>query len=721
MLKSLVTPMLVMLWIGSSSFYYISSQATKPAQLGSVAQQATPTAPGQAPLPTQPTTPSLPPTKLPDVDAMLVIDNSGSMFGYTCRGGEKVTANDENKIRIRGAEIIIGALAADLKPRETKLGIVTFGDGAELVRPLTQLSNDDPSIRSDLSAAIRNPPCQGDTNIVAALREAQSELNRNATPGNIPAIIFLTDGEPTLGGGTPEIEILLDELDSVNVLFFAVLLGSDPKLKEFKEFWSEESQRRPNVTFYPIGSSEEIPALYKQITAKLNVIPGLATTPSLPPGQRVEVPVPANVQQMVLTITKRAPDVPLQIQYNSGQDARALPPDRFRSLIDNSPIEVFVVERPEAGTWVVSAPDGESVTVLQPEFKSVYQVQLLQTNLQSLLSVDQPTELVVQIIDSGTQMPLTGDFTVTGSYRQQQQPESDAAPLMFQPGSVAPQYTVQIPAGTFVEGQEYIFSLTVEDSAGLRSQPSIYPLLAGRMPMLVSLVAAPARAYVDQPITLIAKVVNQDSASGQPTLQLMQQLPGGVAPIFTTSDSATYQATLPAFGLPGNYTLGVTYAGKTITGHDFRSTQQVPIVVEERALTLWLRRIALAVAILSGAYLIFRFLLLGSLIPLFQRVGISPQGYVRIIPPGQTFPNGEDNLRDLLRRRRKLRKLTLGVGSGFDIPLEAPPTPPDDEEEEAPKARPGLRERLWGKRPAGYVRKRAGATLIESGGQFAHV
>lgn len=314
-------------------------------------------------------------------------------------------------------------------------------------------------------------------------------------------------------------------------------------------------------------------------------------------------------------------------------------------------------------------------------------MQLLQTNSQSLLSVDQPTELVVQIIDSGTQLPLTGNFTVTGSHRQQQQPESAVQPLAFQPGPAAPQYTVQIPAGTFVEGQEYILSLMVEDSAGLRSQPSIYPLLAGRMPMLVSLVASPGRAYIDQPVTLIATVVNQDSASGQPTLQLTQQQPGGAAPSFTTSDSSTYQATLPPFGRPGNYTLGVTYTGKTVTGHDFRSTQQVSIAVEERALTLWLRRLALAVAILSGGYLIFRFLLLGSLIPLFQRAGISPQGYVRIIPPGQAFPNGEDNLRDLLRRRRKLRKLTVGVGSGFDIPLEAPPTP-DDEDEATPKARP---------------------------------
>jgi uncharacterized protein YegL len=713
MLKSLITPLLIALCIGSGSYYYRSDKASQPANLTTAALQVTPTPLGQPNALPAPATQALPPSKLPDVDAILVIDNSGSMFGYTCVNHTPRAANDRDQIRIRGADIIIGALAADLKPRETKLGIVTFGDQATLTRQLTQLSNDDSSIRSDLSQAIQNPPCQGDTNIVAAIREAQQELrSERATPGNTPAIIFLTDGAPTSGGGMPEISALLDTLGDVQ--FFTVILGQDPELEESKSFWRDQAAKRANVKFYPIMSSDEIPALYKGITAQLNKVPALANAPTLPPGQRVEITVPANVEQLVLTVIKRLPSTPLQIQNPTGQDARAMPPEHFRSLINNSPIEVFVIERPEAGTWFVIAPPDEMVTVLQPEFKSVYQVQIVQPDAASLLATDQATNMIIQVMDVGTQLPLQGTFTISGSFRLKDEAETANRPLTWRANTNTSQYIAQLPSGTFLDGQQYIFTFNVEDAAGLRSQPISYILAAGRMPLLVSFVAAPAQAYVDQPINLLVKVTNADSASGTPTVKLLTTLPGATAPVFASSDATSYQATLPPFARPGTYTLDVAFAGKTSNGRDFSWTRTSMVIVAERASTIWLRRLALVVAVLSGMYLIFRYLLLGMLIPLFQTMRISPEGYVRVIPPGQTYPNGEIRLRDLLRRRRKLRKLSVGVGSGFDIPLDPDPKMLVDDENTPPK-RPSLRDRLWGKKAAGYVRKKGGDTIIEHG------
>jgi uncharacterized protein YegL len=661
--------------------------------------------------PTPPTVPIQPQPKLKDVDAILVIDNSGSMFGYTCRNREPIGANDAEGLRIQGAEIIIGALAADLKPRETKLGIVTFGNDARLVKPLTQLGNEDATVRSSLVAAVQNPDCQGETNIVAAIRAAQEELrSERANPNNIPAIIFLTDGTPTIGGGEETIAKLLDELGDVN--FFTIILGQNPNLDQFKRFWQQQGAQRQHVNVFELNSNDEIPTLYKQIAAELNNTPDLVNAPTLPPGATVSVPVPANVQQAVLTVLKPSATVQMQVLNPAGQNIQQLPPSRFRLLSQNSTVEVLVVERPEVGDWTVSAPGGETLIVLKPEFKSIYEVQLLTPDSLSLLSVDQPTDLVVQVIDGEQQAPLSGQFTFAASYRS----ESDAAAaqetLTLQPAADNPQhYTVQVPANRFSDGRSYRFSFAVEDDAGLRSVPSEYVLPAGQMPTLTGLMATPLHVRVNEPVAVQATVAHADSVDGQAAPRLLQPLPGGAQPAFTTTDNTTFRMTLPPFQRPGSYSLAVTYSGKTTTARDFSSTRSVTIVVVEPTRTIVLRYLALILALLTGFYFGFRYLLLGPLIPLFQRIGISPQGYIRIQPPDQPIPDVEQSLRSVLRRQRRLRSISLGPGS--DIPLTINDAPPDDDD--APRKRPSWRERLFGKPALGKIgRSLSGETFIRA-------
>lgn len=716
MLRTLLRPLLTLLFLSSVGYYTVASRAAVPATLPPATLQPS-SAPGPAPSAVpQPLPQPQPQARLRDVDAMLVIDNSGSMFGYTCRTRRTVVANDQEQLRIEGAEIIIRALAADLRPRETKIGIVTFGDQARLVRPLTQLSNEDAAIRSELSAAVHNPPCEGETNIVAAITAAQDELrSERANPENIPAIIFLTDGAPTTGGSTDAIARLLDELGDVR--FYSVILGQDPALDQFKEFWQAEAERRPNVTFYPLSSNEEIAALYKTITTDLNGVPDPANVPLLPPGPLVRVPIPANVQQVVLTVLKPSASMPLMIQSPDGSDARALPTDRFRPLSQNSSVDVFVVRRPDAGEWTISAPGGESVTVLKPEFRSIYEVQLMQPDATSMLSADLPTQLRVQVIDSETRAAVPGTFTFTASYRPKDAAVDIAQPIALQPTADRSMYEGQIAPDTFEDGQTYLLSFMVEDSTGLRSVPSEYLIAAGRVPALTALTVAPTRAFVDESVMLKVGVSNADVAQGSVVPRLAQPLPSSVTPAFSPDGAAGYQVTLPPFSRPGTYPLTIVYGGQTTAGHSFNSTRSVTITVLEHRSTVALRWLSLVIAVMTGLYLLFHYLLLRPLIPFFQRIGVAPQGYIRIQVPNERYPDSEVDLRTVLREKRRLRKLTIGPGGDIPITLADPAADLLADDEPRVRARRGWRERVLGASSLGVIGRRLGGrTFIQGAG-----
>ncbi|HEY1015827.1 MAG TPA: vWA domain-containing protein, partial [Herpetosiphonaceae bacterium] len=386
-----------------------------------------------------------------DVDVMLVIDNSGSMSGGTCSKPQPAAGNDPSRNRIKAAEIVIASLAADIQPRETKLGIVTFGNRAELIAELTQLSNEDTTVRSTLAQRIQNLPCAGDTNIVEAITVARQELkSERHRPGNTPVIIFLTDGKPTEGGGEAEIRRLIGELG--DVLFFAVLLGDASDFRPFKDFWRDMAAGNPGLTVNELQRSEDMPALYQQIKARI-IDTDHYQAPPLAPGAAVDLRLPANLEQAVITVLKPASQVAVTLARPDGQDAALLPADRFKRLDSNTSIEVFILQRPDSGVWRVASANGEILTVLRPEMKSVYQIQLVAPDQQGALGVDEPSDLAVRVVDSGSKQPIQATFSFSATYRPRGGGTAVAFPLTATAG---PDYAHQFPPQTFADGETYL-------------------------------------------------------------------------------------------------------------------------------------------------------------------------------------------------------------------------------------------------------------------------
>lgn len=171
----------------------------------------------------------------PNVDIMLVIDISGSTSQYAGVDlGEAGQIPDGGSSGFPRPQISIGGitigqppmrnlrnsiLAAEvaaarrlllqLNSQATRVGIVTFGEGAKLLQPL---SHDFEQVRRVLDDILRNGP-YGGTNMVEGIRTGIAELMGLGTSERrtdaVKVEFLLTDGFPTLpmGGGkraTPE-------------------------------------------------------------------------------------------------------------------------------------------------------------------------------------------------------------------------------------------------------------------------------------------------------------------------------------------------------------------------------------------------------------------------------------------------------------------------------------------------------------------------------------
>ena len=163
-----------------------------------------------------------------NVDIMLLLDASGSTTQYAGTdlggmdqlpdtgagvvtpqifiGGMSVGRPSLRNLRnsIFAAEIIAARrLLTQLNPQTTRVGLVTFGEGAKLLQPLT---HDFDRVRVALDEAYKAGP-YGGTNMVEGIRTGITELmgfgGSEKKPDAIKVEFLLTDGFPTMpiGGG----------------------------------------------------------------------------------------------------------------------------------------------------------------------------------------------------------------------------------------------------------------------------------------------------------------------------------------------------------------------------------------------------------------------------------------------------------------------------------------------------------------------------------------
>lgn len=443
------------------------------------------------------------PTRQP-LDVMLVIDNSCSMFPADQRiPGCEVWGNDPDFLRITGASLFIARTGFGL-PTATdyQLGVVSMGDNPpELISPLTELSE----ARDALARAINNPQPALATQIVPALQMAYRELREspNRRPGNLPAVVLLTDGAPfpVEGQSNEEIESLVAA--NPDVPLFVILLQdqqASTNYEQYIRFWDEMALRHNFVRSYPVNSTEEIERTYDEIVARLENT--VARPPlSLAPGQTLDVFISRYIQRVVFTFTRErdAPAADIAITDPAGTRVAEGDPDTQFFQGQDNPVQIVAIGRgrleaaPRDANWQITSSEQVFVHI---DMEGSYRVQFVEpaaspTAVPGQFLVDrphglgQPLNLRLQLLDNAGGAAVTDPqplkITVTnpdGSTAQVPVP-ADARP------DAQGAYAIPVDLPAEVEGR---FAFAIE--AGSIADPSGAAFPVARAELLVDVTRA---------------------------------------------------------------------------------------------------------------------------------------------------------------------------------------------------------------------------------------
>jgi Mg-chelatase subunit ChlD len=149
--------------------------------------------------------------RVASTDVALVLDVSDSMNQPTQPGG--ITKREAAR---RAAQRFVG----QLRLPADQVAVIAFSDAAQLLAPLG-------ANRQQVNAALQRLPQSAGTRIDAGLLLATDELTGpRHRPANHPALLLLTDGQPTRSG-EPEVRAAAARARAAGITVFAIGLGAD--------------------------------------------------------------------------------------------------------------------------------------------------------------------------------------------------------------------------------------------------------------------------------------------------------------------------------------------------------------------------------------------------------------------------------------------------------------------------------------------------------------
>ncbi len=212
----------------------------------------------------------------PGIDALLVIDNSNSMFDKQGIG------SDPELRRIEAAQMFIHYLGVDSSAMRHRLGVISFGESAQFIVPLTSLA--DVAQRTHMADLIAAPQRMDWTDPVEALTLARAALLEAGDGKQQPVVVLLTDGKPewsttpTAAQRTAVVDALkrigwdyaTDEIRLFIILLQNAATDADPDIAElYIPLWRELTQGTGG-SFYAVRQADDLIDVYHNILLALS-------------------------------------------------------------------------------------------------------------------------------------------------------------------------------------------------------------------------------------------------------------------------------------------------------------------------------------------------------------------------------------------------------------------------------------------------------------------
>lgn len=181
-----------------------------------------------------------------NVDVVLTLDRSGSMYGRKMQSARDAAIN----------------FVLNVKGPRSRVGVTTFSNGAEEVVPLTEE-------RTRAIRGIAGVVAGGSTNIVEGLSQARQTMGQAVVrPDAARVIVFLSDGRHSIGA------VPIRQLDDViaatrrdGIRVFTIGLGGDADRDTLRRMATDASH------FYVSPTEDELGAIYQQIAGRITTTP----------------------------------------------------------------------------------------------------------------------------------------------------------------------------------------------------------------------------------------------------------------------------------------------------------------------------------------------------------------------------------------------------------------------------------------------------------------
>jgi hypothetical protein len=463
---------------------------------------------------------------MPSLDVLMLVDESETMWNYT----------DTADKRVQAVNLFIDQLSASTQPGvRHRVGIIAFGTEPRVI-PWTFLDSKDDAERikreyQTVHDAIGNSEY---TDVNKALAKALEIMKAEHAPGHKPALMLISDGQPTRPSPPVneeqgwdvvyayllETQRLLDEFKAVSYSgdlctadsgtpLYTLTVGTDvllqagrstPKFVElYKRFWqaSADSTKGYYETVAPL---DEIGSAVTEVFARSLCGVVHSKRLEIEEFQEFEYTVEENYFQIFFTISgKDNPAIKAKV-FRPGGEEPIQPGDEGVEWREDVDYEVWSVERSEpwAGTWRVVL-EGKGNAYFSYVLFSSFSIEVQQPSHGTALPTGKPIEIKAQVIRKGEQPAAvtTRDFKVS----------------ITKPDGTEEQLSLEEQDGVYVgrfddtdqEG-EYglIFNATLRDGTKMYEfvKVEIFP-----SPWLECLKPVEGSAYEsDEPIPLEAKV-----------------------------------------------------------------------------------------------------------------------------------------------------------------------------------------------------------------------
>ena len=272
-------------------------------------------------------------------DIVLLMDSSGSM-----------KQSDPHDYRKDAAKLFIS-----LVDRDDRISVISFGDSATLLLPLTMNAAENrPAL---FRAAERITSREFSTNILDAVQQGYNEL-KASTAGN-RVLIMLSDGKLALGSPEKDaaalagLRTLLPELRATGVKLYTVAFTEESDSALLEKLAQE------TAGFFRFAKTDnDVHAIFASIFEKLK-------TPDAVPFEGESFTIDGEIKEAIVLVTKK-PGTAVALVDPLGAEHRAARHAPAFQWYASNVFDMITVSAPVAGKWAVklSTNEGNRVYVL---------------------------------------------------------------------------------------------------------------------------------------------------------------------------------------------------------------------------------------------------------------------------------------------------------------------------------------------------------------------